>query len=285
MNTPQEGQKKTAFVLSGGGNRGALEVGVLLALLEHDIRPQILVGTSVGAINATALAIDPTLEGARWLADLWRGVRKEDVLPNSYLSMVWRLLTGEGGIFTNENLRDFLASHIPDGINRFEDIKAAELYITAVDLNTGKLHVFGIDSSESVLDAIMASTALPPLLSPWQYQGRNYVDGAMVSDLPLRVALEMKATETYAICVQQRPGSKGNLRGVFRVVGQLINVLSHQRLEDELGWCRKMSEGDIHYIEVQASEGLRIWDFSHNAEMIETGRQAGLEYLRTHGLA
>jgi len=70
MNTPQDGDKKIAFVLSGGSNRGALEVGVLLALLEHDIKPRILVGTSVGAINAAALAINPTLEGARWLADL-----------------------------------------------------------------------------------------------------------------------------------------------------------------------------------------------------------------------
>jgi len=207
------------------------------------------------------------------------------VLPNSYLSMVWRLLTREGGIFTNENLRNFLESHLPRGIDRFADLKAAELYITAVDLNTGKLHVFGIDRSESIIDAIMASTALPPFLSPWQYQGNHYVDGAMVSDLPLRVALEMEATETYAINVQQRPMPVGSLRGVFRVIGQLINVLSYQQVENELGWYRKMSERDIHHIEVRAFEGLRIWDFSHTGEMIEKGRQAGLEYLRKHGLA
>ncbi|MFW6112618.1 MAG: patatin-like phospholipase family protein, partial [Chloroflexota bacterium] len=71
-NRQGESSRKVAFVLSGGGNRGALEAGVLLSLFESGIQPSILVGTSVGAVNASAIAIDPSLNAARWLADMWR---------------------------------------------------------------------------------------------------------------------------------------------------------------------------------------------------------------------
>src|SRR4030042_2862868 len=133
---------KVAFVLSGGGNRGALEVGVLLALLEHKIRPRILVGTSVGAINATAMAMNPTLEGAHWLEDRWRRVNRKAVLPDSYLSMVRRLVSGESGLYANKTLKAYLGSQLPAGIRRFSDVKNAELYITAAVLHSAELHLF-----------------------------------------------------------------------------------------------------------------------------------------------
>ena len=237
----------------------------------------------MGAINASAIAIKPTLEGARWLADIWRDVTKEAIMPNSYLSMVWRLVTGHSSVFTNENLRNFLESHLPEGIRQFADIKTVELYITAVDLHTGELHIFGMDRSESILDAVMASTALPPFLSPWQYQGREYIDGGVVADLPIRVALEMNATEIYAIGIYEPRRIKKSLRGIFRVIGQIVSIISYQRLLDELGWCTMLSKGDIHHIGIEAFEGLRVWDFSHTEEMIEKGRQVGLEYLRKQG--
>jgi NTE family protein len=206
-------------------------------------------------------------------------------MPNSYLSMVWRLVRGHSSVFDNENLRAFLESQLPVGIRQFGDIKETELYITAVDLHTGDLRVFGIDRKESLVDAVMASTALPPFLSPWQYQGSEYVDGGVISDLPIRVALEMSASETYAIGVYQRQRVKRSLRGVFRVIGQVVSIVSYQRLLDELGWCSTLSKGGIHYIGVDAFEGLRFWDFTHTEEMLEKGRQVGERYLKEHGLA
>jgi NTE family protein len=277
-------EKNVAFVLSGGGNQGAIEVGVLLTLLEHDIRPQILVGTSVGAINAAAMAITPTLEGAQWLAGLWRGVTKEALMPNSYVSMVWRIVRGRESVFTNENLKSFLDSQLPGEVRTFGDIQGTELYVTAVDLHAGVLRVFGMNPSDSLVDAVMASTALPPFLSPWEYQGREYVDGGVLSDLPIRVALQTKATEVYAIGVHAPQRAKKGLRGVLGVIGRVVNIVSYQRLLDELGWCTMVADRDIHYIGVEAFEGLRFWDFSRTEEMIEKGRRAGLDHLEQHGL-
>lgn len=278
--------KKVALVLGGGGNQGALEVGVLLPLLEHGIQPHLLVGTSVGAINATAIVLNPTLEGAIQLADAWREMTRETVMPNSYLSMAWRLVTGKSSRFTSEKLKNFLESRRPRGIRYFADIKSAELYITAVNLDTGKLHIFGIDRSESIIDAIMASTALPPLLSPWQYRGNQYIDGGVISDLPIRVAVEMKATEIYAIDVKHRRQAKHRLRGIFRILRRMVDVIVYQQLLGELGWAKsKLPQGNIHYIGADAFEGLRIWDFSRTEEMIEKGRRVGLDYLRQCSLA
>ena len=276
---------KVAFVLSGGGNKGAIEVGALQVLLEHGIRPDILVGTSVGAINAAALAVNPTLEGARWLEEIWRGVTRKDVLPNNYLATVWRVVTGEKSLFTNQNLRDFLESKLPKGIRKFSDVKGVELYITAVDLDTGELYTFGIDRSEDILDAIMASAALPIFLAPWEYRGREYVDGGVVRNLPLRVALNAGATEIWAIDMAQSRTYRRASRGILTVIGKIVAAVRRQQSLDELALAGDLPEDRIHHIAIHAFEGLRAWDFGHTAEMIEVGRVATLGHLRGCGLA
>ena len=218
-------ESKIAFVLSGGANLGALEVGVLLVLLEHDIRPQILVGTSIGAINAAFFAPNPTLEGARSLEEMWREVSDKVFSQKDYVTAVWRFVRGKSSLYDSRKLRDLLESYFPEGIQKFSDIKAVELYITAVDRHTGELRVFGKDRSDSILDAIMPSSALPIVFAPWQYKGRQYVDGGVVSDLPMRVAVEVGATELYAIDIGPLQFASRIPRGVLRVVGQTIDAV------------------------------------------------------------
>jgi NTE family protein len=279
----QEPVKKVAFVLSGGANRGALEVGVLLALMEHDILPQILVGTSIGAVNAAILAINPTLEGARYLEKKWHEASEKIFVRRDYISAMWRLATGKSSLYDSNRLRELLESFFPEDIRQFSDIKAAELYITAVDINSGELHVFGKDRSQSILDSVMASAALPILFTPWQYEGRNYVDGGVVSDLPMRVAVDAGATELYAIDIGPMQFGKRTPRGMIRVVGQTIDaVISHQ-LVDEYNWSDRLPKDAIHHIYLEAFENVRIWDFGHTAEMIAKGREIGLEHLRRLG--
>lgn len=276
--------KKVAFVLSGGGSRGALEVGALSALIENKIIPHILVGTSVGAINAAALAINPTLEGVRWLEKIWRGVVKEAVIPQNYLSMVWRLVIGESGLINNTRLRNLLEANLPQNVHTFEDIKGAEIYITSVVLQSGELHVFGVDRSESIVDAAMASTALPPFLSPWCYRNKEYIDGGVVNDLPIRIAIEKHSTEIFAIDVGQRRMSRWYRRGVFGVMGQTIDAVLSNRVESDLDLAHEMSECKIHYICIEAFEDIRLWDFRYTEDMIEDGRRVTIEYLKQHGL-
>jgi NTE family protein len=279
----QEPVKKVAFVLSGGANRGALEVGVLLALMEHDILPQILVGTSVGAVNAAILAINPTLEGARYLEKKWHEASEKLFVRRDYISAMWRLATGKSSLYDSNKLRELLKSFFPADIRQFSDIKAVELYITAVDINSGELRVFGIDRSQSIFDAMMASAALPILFSPWQYEGRQYVDGGVVHDLPMRVAVDAGATELYAIDIGPLQFGRRAPRGMLRVVGQTLDAIVSHQLVDEYSWSGKLSKDAIHHIVLEAFENVRIWDFGHTAEMIAKGREIGLEHLRRRG--
>jgi NTE family protein len=276
--------RKVAFVLSGGANRGALEVGALLALMEHDILPQILVGTSVGAINAALLAINPTLEGARHMEKIWREASEKVGVRRDYISAMWRLVTGKSSLYDSQKLKGLLESFFSQNIRQFSDIKTIELYITAVDLSSGELYVFGKDRSESILDAIMASAALPILLVPWKYEGRQYVDGGVVSDLPMRVAVDAGATELYAIDLGPLQFARWAPRGMLRVVGQTMDAVTSHQLVDEYRWSSKLPREAIHHIYLEAFENVRLWDFGHTADMIAKGREAGLDYLRQRGL-
>ena len=279
----REPAKKVAFVLSGGANRGALEVGVLLALMEHDILPQILVGTSVGAVNAAILAINPTLEGARYLEKKWHEASEKLFVRRDYISAMWRLATGKSSLYDSNKLRELLESFFPQDIRQFSDVKAVELYITAVDINSGELRVFGIDRSQSILDAMMASAALPILFSPWQYEGRQYVDGGVVHDLPMRVAVDAGATELYALDIGPLQFGKRTPRGILRSVGQTLDAVTSHQLVDEYSWTGKLPKDAIHHIVLEAFENVRVWDFGRTAEMIAKGREIGLEHLRRRG--
>ena len=269
-----------AFVLSGGGNRGALEVGALQVLFEHGIRPQMLVGTSAGAMNAAYIATNPSLEGAQELAELWLKLTKEDVYPGNYLTMAWRLMRGKDSLFPNENLRRFIEAHMPPGVQYFGDIKGVRLYITATNLNTCRLEVFGDDPSVPLVDALMASAAIPPYFPPWNYNGWQYVDGGVTANLAVDAALERGATEIYAIHVA---GSemRSSVRGLPSIASQSIAAMLSHQLQRELEEAAARPGVTIHYIKLEAFQDLFFWDFDHAAEMIEEGRRVMEEYIRS----
>jgi len=181
-----------AFVLSGGGNRGALQVGALQVLLEAGIRPEMLVGTSAGALNAAFLAVDPTPAGAHRLGEIWEQVTKEDVYPGGPSRVAWHLATHRDSLYSSENFASFLRTHTPEGVCFFRHL-ALPLYITAADLHSGRLYLFGEDPDESILEAILASSAIPPLFPPWPYRGSLLVDGGLAANLPVERDLALCA--------------------------------------------------------------------------------------------
>lgn len=238
----------------------------------------------MGAINAALLAINPTLDGARWLERIWREASESIVSREDYVSAFWRLLTGRSSLYDSKKLEELLEAYFPENIRLFSDIKGAELYITAVDLHNGELRVFGRDKSKSVIDAIMASSAVPIVFTPWLYEGRVYIDGGVVSDLPIRVAVDAGATELYAIDIGPLKFGRRTPKGMLRIVGQTLDaVISHQ-LVNELSWTDKLSRDAIHYINVSGFENVRVRDFGHTEKMIAKGRQDGLEHLRKMGM-
>lgn len=270
-----------AFVFSGGGNRGALQAGAVQALLERGIRPDLVVGTSVGAVNGVATAVNPTVEGARAIITSWRHVRKANVFPGNPLTVGWRILTRRGSFHPQDSFQRFILSMLPPDVYRFADLKVP-CVVTATVLGTGELHLFGTRPNELLVDALMASTAIPPFFPPYRYGDLWLVDGAVVANLPLAQAISRGARTIYVleICDELAPV---NGRSLGETLSYALSAMLSQ--QDELG-RRITSLGNkrgitIHSIRLLAGRKLAYDDFSMCAALIESGYRATVDYLAT----
>nr|HMN29444.1 patatin-like phospholipase family protein [Caldilineaceae bacterium] len=190
----------TAFVLSGAGNRGPLEVGALSALLEKGIRPDLIVGTSAGAINALYLAAhgadDPAITDQ--MAALWRQADADSIYPGNPVSVAWRFATRADSLYSSDGIRRLIVSALPPGVTMFGQLKIP-LYTTATDLISSRLFLFGDDPSAPLVIAALASASVPVIHPPVIYNELQLVDGGVVANVPASVAMNKGATEIYAI--------------------------------------------------------------------------------------
>lgn len=200
----------TAFVLSGGGARGALQVGALRALLEHGERPDVIVGTSIGAWNGAVLARNPTLTGVEELVDIWHSVRSSRVMlgldlpPNSparavalarYATMAQRMAGGQPSFYGDSGMRYFLSKIVGDGT--FEQL-ALPLRVIATDLTHGTRTIFG---SGPLAPALLASAAIPGVFPPVRIGDALYVDGGAVDNASVETALALGARRIFVLDV------------------------------------------------------------------------------------
>jgi NTE family protein len=266
-----------AFVLSGGGNRGALEAGALIALFERGIQPDILVGTSAGAMNAAFIAINPSMDGAKQLGDRWELINKDTVFPGNYLTMAWRFITGADSVCSNDSLRRYVESQLPPGVRTFGDIKNVRLYTTTANLNTAELYVFGDDPSALLVDAVLSSAAAPPLLPPIVFDGCQYVDGAAGADVPISIAAAKGATEIYAIDVGLGAVPKNNIHGIINVVQRVVGLMEHRQLVDDFEEVQEQPGLNLHYLHIESYP--QFGDFDHAKLFVAEGYRLMKDFL------
>jgi NTE family protein len=200
----------TAFVLAGGGARGALQVGALRALLEHGEHPDVVVGTSIGAWNGACLALRPTVEGVEWLTKAWLSTNSNklllgvDPILNSppqavnfgrVLAAIRRLAGGQPSLYSDTGLRLFIDRYLK-GIT-FEDM-AIPLCIIAADITSSTRAVF---TSGPVVPAVMASGAIPGVFPPVTIGDHVYVDGGAVDNASIETALLLGARRIFVLDV------------------------------------------------------------------------------------
>lgn len=184
---------KIAFVLSGGGPLGAVQVGAMRALFERGVRPDLLVGSSVGALNATYIALHPSLEGVNALNEVWNGLEWKRIFRGSPLRVIYRALRSSDRIYDSGGIRRLITSSIGDA--GFDDLEV-ELGVVATDLNLGEEEVF---TSGDLTTALLASTAMPGVLPPVTIGDRSFIDGGVVNNIPILPAVAMGATVIYAL--------------------------------------------------------------------------------------
>ncbi|HEX3715236.1 MAG TPA: patatin-like phospholipase family protein [Trebonia sp.] len=184
----------TAFVLGGGGLLGAHEVGMLRALAEAGIRPDIVVGTSIGAVNGAFIAADPD-GAARRLADMWGGESLGAVFSETVFGRAVRLVRSGTHLHAIEPLRKLLADTLP--AEDFTDLKLP-FHCVAACIEDATARWF---SSGPVVSAVMASCAVPGLLPPVEIDGSHYFDGGLVDSIPVGRAVTLGASCVYVLQV------------------------------------------------------------------------------------
>lgn len=270
-----------AFALSGGGSRGALQAGALLALLERGIRPQILVGTSAGALNAAFLAIDPSLERAQQLVEIWSGARRKDLFPKTnlelWLNMAWNFVRGADGFLSTDRVRQFIEKNLPPEVRQFGEVKGARLYVTAADINWGVLYLWGDLPEGDLVEALLASSASPAIFPPRFSAGHQLVDGAVVANVPASIAAAKGATEIYAINVGYAGQPKPLTRGAINIANRAISTLVYQQLLEDLEEVGE--EVLLHHVAIDSFQDLPLWELGKGPEMVEDGYRVMKAYL------
>ena len=272
---------RRTFVLSGGGSLGALQVGALRALLEHKVQPDMVVGCSAGALTATFLARGANQEQVDRAAEVWRQVTNQIVYPGGRLNSLWRVISGQDSLHDNRRFYQFLQEMGCTPALTFGASTTIRLYVTATNLRTGWLHVFGDNTNDRILDALMASTALTPLHPPWEINGERYVDGGTVTPLPLRVALDRGATEIWALHTVGTPESTAPkpVHGVAAIIGKAVDTMLRLQVQHDLHLAEDARRVNLHHIQLTTPQPLAATDFAHADELIEAGYAQAGTYL------
>jgi NTE family protein len=267
----------TAFVLSGGASLGALQVGMLSALYEQGVAADLLVGTSVGALNAAFVASRPqTPETADELARVWRRLRRDDVFPMSLSALVGGLRGQRDHLVPDRALRLQVRRHV-----EFKDLAEAAipLHVVAFDVIEGREVLL---SEGPVHDAIAAASALPGIFPPVLMGERCLIDGGVVNNTPISHAVELGAERIYVLPTQERWNPLGRApRGALDTAIYGLGVLVEGRLKADI--ARYANEAELIILPAPNPRHVQPTDFDHSSHLIGEARAASRTLLaRAH---
>jgi NTE family protein len=250
---------RVAFVLSGGGNQAVTQVGMLRALIERDIVPDVVVGTSAGALNGCAVAYSPTVAGVARLANTWIDLTTADVFPGSKISRAWNVVRRGTYLFENHGLRALIDRST--AARSFADL-AVPLRVVATDLDSGEEVVL---AHGPLKPALLASAALPGVFPVVSHDGRHLVDGGVVNTVPLWHALSGPVDRVYVMNVTGSLHDR-EPRSPLDVVMASFAHSRNQRFELEMRYMRP----DVDVVVLPRPRDTRdLFDFSGAEALID----------------
>jgi NTE family protein len=272
-------RRKLAFVLAGGGARGALQAGALRALHEAGYRPDLVCGTSIGALNAAILAVNGFTPDALVALDTaWRDAARANLLPRGYLGPTVRAFLGRNNSHLQESIRAFLTEHGVKPELTFGALTGVPTRIVAADVRGGQTVVYGADPKEYLLEAVLASSAIPLWVDPLETNGRRLLDGGAVSNLPIEPAMAAGATEIIALDLAD-PRPPPGLRALSNQAFQLLYTMHRRQaeLETALAAARGVT---VHKVTLRCAEHpVALWDFPYAPQLIDEGHALMQEEL------
>ncbi len=242
----------TALVLSGGGAKGAYQVGVIKQLYAMNIQFELITGTSIGALNGAMLAefihkgmsgrdICVRLEKAwlgfhRFLSINWSGFFKNILSPSKIPS-----------VYTNKYIRKTLYKYIPTN-RKFSDYTKCQLSVTGTNLSTNELQIYDFNSKVPVVDAVLASMSYPVAFPAVNIDGDIIIDGGALSNTPLKEAIQWGARNIYLVFLRPFKMEKGKILGIaedysaLEVVGEFLDMATNRLMYGDLERAEQINQ-------------------------------------------
>lgn len=270
------GGKQTAFVFAGGGSLGAVQVGMLKALVHHKIMPDFVVGASVGAINGSYFAGRPSVKGVAELEKIWLGIRQEDVFPVTLRSGVAALIGTRNYLVDPSSLAKLIASLLP--FKNFEDA-ALPCHVVATDIYNGRDVTF---SEGDARKAILASASIPAVFPPVRYDDRYLADGGVTSNTPISTAVALGAKRIIVLPTGFSCSIAEPPRTIVAMALHGLNLMIMTQLIRD-------TELNAHHAEILVVPPLcpvevTPYDFSQTAALMERAERATQRWLHQGGL-
>jgi NTE family protein len=265
---------KTAFVFAGGGSLGAIQVGMLRTLLACGVRPDFVVGSSVGAINASYFAAAPDAAGVAALERIWAGLRRSDIFPVTLRSALG-LISHPGYLVDPSGLRRLLETNLP--FPRLEDA-AIPLHIMATNQQGQPVRL----STGPAVEATLASTAIPGVFPPVEIGGEALMDGAIAANTPLFLAAELGASRIIVLptgyaCALQEPPRRAVAKALHAITLLIAWQLMHE-LE------RISRDIDVHLVPTLCPLAVSPFDFSASTELMDRAAAEAKKWIDGGGL-
>jgi len=270
-----------AFVLGGGGVLGAHEVGMLRALAERDILPDLVLGTSIGAVNGAFFAADPTPAGVERLTELWRDSSWSERSPAATLRRVSTLARTGTHLQSLGEMRQRLAAMLP--VHRVEDLRV-RFQCVAASIERAAEHWF---DSGPLTDVVLASCAVPGILPPVLINGEHFIDGGIVNSIPVSRAVALGARRIYVLQVGRVEQPLKPPRRPWEVGLVAFEVARRHRFAHDLG---SLPEGiEVHVLPTGGSAAPAYNDLGQQLRVrrmigtierqIDSAYEASMRYL------
>jgi NTE family protein len=263
---------QVAFVFPGGGSLGAAQVGMARALLEAGIRPDVVVGCSVGALNAAFIAQRPMPDQAEQLAQVWRGIDRRTVFGDTRRCTLTNLLFRHDHLYDSTNLRKLIARCCP-----FDDLAhtAIPVHVVTTDLDNGGVRWW---TSGRPTDVLLASACLPGLFAPVVLDGSRHVDGGVLEPVPVKRAVDLGARTIYLM--GEIVGPEADRPRRLCALDVLLRSFAISRFNN-IGNPEALAGPKQRVIVVPGAEtrGIDIRDFSHTPRLMAEGYAAAKRFL------
>jgi len=267
---------RTAFVLAGGGSLGAVEVGMLEALTDAGVRPDLIVGSSAGAVNASFFAGRPNREGVRALAEIWLGLRVRDVFPISPFGGLLGALSLSNHMVDPGPFERLVSRNIP-----YVHLEEAEIpvHVVATNVLTGREALL---SKGPAVPAVMASAAIPGIFPPVKIDRTWYFDGSVASNTPVAAALELGAERIVILPTGYSCEMASLPKSAIAMALHGINILVARQTVVDVE--RFMDQAKIRVVPPLCPVRTQAFDFSEARELMTRAARTTRAWLDRGGL-